>query len=149
MKLEIELIPKTSWFTNLRSILSSSNWNKIKKIVFENANHQCEICGGVGPKWPVECHEQWEYDVSTNTQKLVGLIALDPACHSVKHIGLAQIQGRYEPTIKHFMKVNGLTRTEAEYEVNKAFQIWNDRNNIKWNVDISLLNDILKVDKLK
>lgn len=31
MKLEIELVPKTSWWNNLRKILPKSEWDKIRK----------------------------------------------------------------------------------------------------------------------
>lgn len=90
MKLTIELVPSTSWFSNLRSLLSSEEWDKIRRGCYKNANYKCEICSGVGPKHPVECHETWEYDEKQGIQKLIGLIALCPSCHEVKHVGLEE-----------------------------------------------------------
>ena len=62
-KLTIELVPKTSWFTNLRSLVSKEQWDKIRNKVYWKAGYKCEICGSKGPKWPVECHEIWHYDL--------------------------------------------------------------------------------------
>jgi len=76
LKLQIELCPSSCWYSNVRSILTKSQWDNVKKQVSSKAWDTCEICGGVGPKHPVECHEMWEYDTKTLTQKLVELIAL-------------------------------------------------------------------------
>lgn len=51
-----------------------------------------KVCGGRGEKWPVECHEMWQYDDKNHVQKLAGLIALCPDYHKVKHIGYASIK---------------------------------------------------------
>ena len=69
MKLTIELVPKTAWFSNLRSILARAAWDKLRKESYKNAAHKCEICGGYGKKHPVECHEIWEYDDKNHIQK--------------------------------------------------------------------------------
>jgi hypothetical protein len=55
---------------------------------------RCEICGGRGPEHPVECHERWRYNDLIRTQTLVRMIALCPACHQVKHVGLANVRGK-------------------------------------------------------
>ncbi|AKJ73572.1 hypothetical protein SP39_1 [Salmonella phage 39] len=79
------MVPKTAWFTNLRSHLSKSNWDVVRKKCYAKANYKCEICGGKGTKHPVECHEIWDFGNGKITLK--GLIALCPSCHEVKHIG--------------------------------------------------------------
>lgn len=38
---------------------------------------------------PVECHEVWDYDDDRKIQRLERRVALCPACHEVKHAGLA------------------------------------------------------------
>lgn len=140
-KLTIELVPSTCWFSNVRSAVSKKQWNNIKKIVTSQAWDVCEICGGVGPKHPVECHEIWDYDDVTHIQKLIGMIALCPDCHMVKHFGLAQIQGKEKQALNHLMKVNSLSKKEAQTYINKAFATWQLRSSHDWTLDISFLKN--------
>jgi len=99
----------------------------------------CQICGGVGIAHPVECHEIWHYDDIKLIQKLKGMIALCPSCHSVKHYGLTQLQGREAAALKHFMKVNKMSKADSEKYVKETFQIWKDRSFKSWELDISIL----------
>ena len=62
IKLTIELVPASSWFNNVRSQVTKYKWEKLKKYTFKRAHYKCEICGQKGRCWPVECHEEWEYD---------------------------------------------------------------------------------------
>lgn len=140
MKLTIELVPQTSWFSNLRSLLSQGEWDVVRKGCYVKAGHVCEICGGVGPKHPVECHEVWEYDEESGVQKLVGLIALCPSCHKTKHYGFARISGKEKEIKEHFIKVNNITNKVADEYINNAFLEWEKRNKIKWILDVSILD---------
>jgi len=150
MKLTIELVPRTSWGNNLRSAMTPKQWRALSGMVCDRAYNVCEVCGGVGPNHPVECHEIWEYNDRNHTQKLTGMVALCPDCHMVKHIGYARVQGKYEIALKHFMKVNGLKRKAAEDHVKAAFQIWRERNKNDWTLNISLLKRYgIDPDKLK
>ena len=141
LKLTIELVPESSWLNNVRAVLTSKQWNIIKKQVFAKAWDTCEICGGIGPKHPVECHEIWHYDDKTLIQKLTGMIALCPKCHMVKHIRLAQIRNKKEEATLHFMKINKIKRQEAEKYIIDAFRKWNERSNNIWKLDISILKE--------
>ena len=141
MKLKIELVPSSCWLSNVRSAVSRSQWDLIRKKVYTEAYDACQICGGVGPKHAVECHEIWEYDDKKLIQKLVGMIALCPACHGVKHIGLAQVRGRGDQALMHLMKVNKLKKKDAEKYVEEAFKIWADRSSKQWQLDISVLKE--------
>lgn len=143
MKLTIELIPSTSWFSNLRSLLSSSEWDKIRRGCYKNAGYKCEICNGVGTAHPVECHETWDYGTD-GIQRLIGLIALCPNCHEVKHFGLAEIKGRKVEAIAHFCKVNNCSKIDAEKYIKEAFELWNKRSNQKWDLNIELLEMLKK-----
>ncbi len=148
-KLTIELVPSSSWFDNVRSALSKSEWDNLKKIVYKKANYVCEICGGVGDKHPVECHEIWEYNDKKLTQKLSGMIALCPDCHMVKHIGLAQIQGKYSKALNHFKKINKVSEKKANLYISECFILWNSRSSKKWTLDISHLSAYnIDVDKI-
>ena len=148
--LTIELVPETCWFSNLRAELSKNQWDFLRKQIYAEAYHTCEICGGVGPQHPVECHEIWEYNDKKLIQKLVGMIALCPDCHMVKHIGLASLRGKGEEAIAHFMKVNKITRKQADKHIQKAFKTWQKRSTKEWTLDILILEDYgIDIDLIK
>lgn len=151
MKLEIELIPKTTHFTNVRSMVPAEQWDVLRKNCYTQAGHRCEICGGKGEKWPVECHEVWDYNFKTKTQKLIRLIALCPSCHEVKHMGLAQVRGRREIAKYHLMRVNQISNDDAEQAIEHAFEDWHEKNQINWKLDISHIEKCspVKTDKEK
>lgn len=144
MKLTIELVPSTSWFSNLRSLLNKEEWDKIRKACYKKANYKCEICGGKGTAHPVECHETWDYDEEKGVQKLLNVIALCPSCHQVKHIGLASINGKFDETIAHFCKVNESTKEEAQKHIAEAFDLWKKRSEKDWDLDVTLLEELKK-----
>ena len=141
--LTIELVPRTVWYSNLRSELSKEQWDFLRRACYRKAEYVCEICGGEGPKWPVECHEIWEFDDSQRTQTLKGLIALCPDCHSVKHIGLAGMLGKGQATRAHLARVNGWSAKQAQDCVRKAFALWEERSQHDWTLDISWIEQHL------
>lgn len=138
-RLTIELVPSTAWYSNVRSVVTSTQWEKCKRFVSERSGRRCEVCGGRGPKWPVECHEIWAYDDVRHIQKLEGLIALCPPCHEVKHIGRAQAVGNLERAIKHLMRVNGWRRSDAEFYIEASMEIWAARSCHEWSLDLDYL----------
>lgn len=135
--LTVELVPQSQWGLNLRSELSSGEWNRLRRSVYKDADYKCEICGGVGPKHPVECHERWDYNEETKTQTLVGLIALCPPCHEVKHIGRSMSIGKGSLALAHLMEVNGWDEDETTLYVEGAFEVWERRSAEDWTLDIS------------
>lgn len=150
IKLTIDLIPSSSWFNNVRTVLTSKQWDILKSQVSSQAYYICQICEGVGPKHPVECHEIWIYDDEKMIQKLEDMIALCPNCHSVKHFGHTQTQGRGDHALKHFMKINGLKKKMAEKYIKEAFSQWAERSQKNWTLDISKLQDYgIDVSKIK
>lgn len=150
MKLSIELVPSTSWFNNVRAVVTKKRWDYIKSQVSSKAYEVCEICGGTGKKHPVECHEVWSYDNKTSVQKLERMIALCPDCHMVKHFGFAQIRGKGLGALRHLMKVNNLTQKKAEEYVKQAFQTWKERSDKTWALDISHLSEYgIDISKIK
>jgi len=140
-KLTIELVPRTCWYSNVRSEVSSQEWDKIKLAVSSKAGRMCEICGGRGPKWPVECHEVWDYNDKTKTQTLARMIALCPSCHEVKHIGLASIKGREEIAATHLAKVNQMSLRDAKQYIRESFEKWYERSEHQWKLDLSALSE--------
>jgi 5-methylcytosine-specific restriction endonuclease McrA len=139
MKLTIELVPSTCWYTNVRSNVGRKEWDRIRKEVYKKANNKCEICGGQGLNWPVEAHEIFEYDDKLMIQKLVRIIALCQSCHKVKHIGLSQLQGMFQESLQHLAKVNKWTKEEARQYIEEQFKLWQARSKFQWKLDLTLL----------
>ena len=137
MKLTIESIPLSLWGVNLRDKLGTVAWAKVRSACYAKAGHVCEICGGVGPKHPVECHEIWAYDDERRIQKLAGFIALCPACHEVKHYGRACAGGRAAQAQQHFLNVNGCTPQEMRAHIENAKARWIARSRAEWTQDLS------------
>lgn len=141
IKLTIELVPKSSWLSNVRAIVTNKQWDAIKSSVYSKAYYMCEICGEIGPNHPVECHEIWSYDDKSFIQKLEGMISLCPNCHMVKHIGFAKIQGSFNKAVRHFMRVNSLGKDKAVKLIEDSFKIWEKRSKKKWTLDLSHLSE--------
>ena len=141
-----EMIPASTWYVNLRSLLLEEDWDTLRKKCYADAGHRCQVCGQKGEQWPVECNEQWEYIHDENTpkkgiQKLRRLAALCPTCHSIKHLGKASIDGKMEETLKQLAFVNSWTEEQCEEHADKAFQIWEERSEMTWTIDLSFLQE--------
>lgn len=150
LRLTVELVPQTCWFSNVRSAVSKSRWDTIRKQVYDQAWHVCQICGGVGNKHPVEAHEIWSYDDEKLIQKLEGMIALCPPCHAVKHFGFSCIRGKEERTLLHLMRVNNFNQKQAQQYIEKTFKLWEKRSQKEWKLDIShLLEYGIDISKIK
>lgn len=141
--LTIELVPKTCWYSNVRSEVTRAQWDHLRKITYQKANYVCEICGGRGSKHPVECHEIWKFNDEAQTQILTGLIALCPSCHEVKHIGLAGKRGRSREARSHLATVNKWSLAQAQQYINDAFMVWSKRSEHDWSLDISWIDEHL------
>jgi hypothetical protein len=143
-KLTIELVPKTCHFSNVRTCLSTSDWDKIRKISYANANNKCEICGDTGKNQGynhnVECHEIWQYDEETLTQKLTGLISLCPKCHMVKHIGRSIAIGKVDVCYRQLSKVNKWTQSQIQKHIVESFDKHKLLSKHQWKLDISMLS---------
>ncbi len=138
LKLSIELVPKTSWYKNLRKKMKQSQWNKLRKKVYTEQGNVCAICGAGGR---LNCHEVWSYDEAKHIQKLMGFSAVCNMCHNVEHFGRAQIlasQGHLDlnAVVEHFMKVNGTNQTVFEKHKTEAFRIWRERSQHEWKTDL-------------
>lgn len=144
MKLTIELVPSTCWYSNVRSNVTKRQWDIIRKAVYSEFDYKCSVCGGKGLKHSVECHEVWEYNDATHVQKLLSMTALCPNCHRVKHIGRAQITNEFYIALEHLAKINGITEKDAEFYIEAQFEQWARRSNYKWKLDISVLDKYLK-----
>lgn len=140
----VDLIPRTCWFTNVRSCVAQRDWERLRRVIVGRADSKCEACGAIRDasvkRW-LEVHERWAYDETTATQTLKRLICLCTDCHQTTHMGFARVHGRGEMALKHLMKVTGFARNDAEEHVEAAFVVWRKRNRKAWNLDLSLLKD--------
>lgn len=141
LAVQIELVPATSWYQNLRKILPRETWDKIRFYVHNYYENKCAICRASGI---LHYHEIWIYDDEKHIQKLKGFTALCQMCHSVKHIGLAEIRASrgeldLEKIVRHFMKVNNCDRRTFEQHKQDAFEKWEKRSKHKWTLDFGKL----------
>jgi hypothetical protein len=135
-RLTVELVPKTSWYNNVRALVDELGWDRIRRQVYRQADYRCEVCGGRGPEHPVECHEVWRYDDRTRVQLLIRMIALCPACHEVKHLGFANVKGKGAQARAHLARVNGWTPAQADAYISEAFRVWAQRSGGPWTLDL-------------
>lgn len=137
MKLSIELIPSPCWYSNVRSNVSASTWQRLQTTTFHRCGDRCEICGRDST---LECHEIWEFDDNHCTQRLSGLIGLCNKCHAVKHFGLAMETGRIQEVLAWLCEINQISATEAVTYINKEIQIYKIRSQFAWELDLRWLN---------
>lgn len=146
MRLRIELVPSTAWWSNVRSQVTRSQWQKCKKFVGERSGYKCEICGGKGRKHPIECHELWQYDDENQIQTLVGLIALCPDCHRCIHMGRTMSVSSQLEIYRlklHMMTVNGWpVSRQVDEAYDNALAIWSIRSSWQWGLDVSYLQEL-------
>ena len=146
-QLFVDLVPRSAWFSNLRSELLPAEWNAVKRATFQRAGYLCEICGGKGRAHPVECHERWKFGVGTQVQTLLGTVALCPACHLVTHFGFAEVQGRAPEARTHLMAVNGWTERQAREHVTAAFQTWRELSRLQWVLNATWLLEFVRLSE--
>lgn len=71
-----------------------------------DATYRCEVSGGVGTDWPVECHELWRFDEGSQTLQLRGFMALHPEIHVAKHLERQQEDKRRQQAIWMLQAMN-------------------------------------------
>ncbi|MFF4990530.1 DUF5710 domain-containing protein [Streptosporangium saharense] len=140
----VDLVPTSCWFTNVRSCVDQRDWERLRRMITRRAGHRCEICGRgedrVVQRW-LEAHERWSYDKAARVQTLRRLVCLCTDCHTVTHMGLAQIQGREVQAVAHLRAVTGMSADEADAHIDAAFAEWHSRSATTWTLDLSILTD--------
>ena len=133
-----ELVPKTSWFDNLRKVIPRADWDVLRRRVYADYKHRCGICNGEAQ---LHCHERWHYDDESHVQTLRGFIALCEMCHHVKHLGMAGIlasQGKldFRAVVNHFCRVNDCDEKVFAAHGKDAFAKWRERSSHEWTVEL-------------
>ena len=134
------MIPKTSYFKNVRMLFSDSDWNLIRHHIYERVNNRCECCGCKRSKY-LDAHERWEFNNETKTQKLVRIIALCRLCHSATHYGHSKRTKNMDKINMHIKKINNYTDEELDNHIKDAYNLWKERNKVKWNLDFSIITN--------
>ena len=141
-RLNFEIVPTGAWNNNLRAVLSKKGWDFIRKDAYARAGGKCSICNR--PVKRLEAHERWSYNVETHVQKLVDVIAICHACHSVIHIGRTQLLGFEDDAIKHFKKVNKCDYQGYVLALGEATQKSVELSTIdSWTLDLTWLERFL------
>ena len=142
-KLDFEFVPEECWYSNLRSVLTPSDWDKVRKDAYARAGWRCRICGASGK---LEAHEQWSYDDEKTLQKLEDVLALCHRCHEVKHISRAQLMGRGDDVMEWFMKINSCSQMEYHEALGEANREYRERNKVEgWVTDCTWLEGKLGI----
>lgn len=150
-KLTIELIPKTCFFSNVRTLLPKKYWDILRRASYEKAQYKCEICGESGKdqgyRHDVECHEIWHYDDKLKIQVLTGLISLCPKCHQVKHFGRTSAIGLQAEAFKRLERVNNWNHKQCVTHLAETMTEWVERSKYKWNIDLNVLHETFEIPK--
>jgi len=139
-ELYIDMIPKTSYFKNVRSIFNEGDWNLIRHHIYERTNNRCECCGCKRGKY-LEAHERWIFDYENKTQKLIRIIALCRLCHQSTHYGHSKVFKDINKINEHLKRVRGNNDEELKNHIKDAYEIWKKRNEIEWKIDVSIIRD--------
>lgn len=139
-KLSFQLVPQTSWYSNLRSLLPS--WSEVSNYIRKDCI--CSICGSKKPMNELHAHEVWYYDDVTHTQHLKYIICVCENCHNSIHIGHSNVEGIGDKALQHYIKINNLTKEQADRDYKEAFRIWSIRSKFKWTLNESELYSKVK-----
>lgn len=146
--LEVELIPSTTWYINVRKN-NPSLWTKIKNIAKRKHTH-CEICNKKfgSDLWNQrDVHEVFSFNPGKSEQRLTELQVICHACHMAKHPGFMskdtspEGKRKLEYTIKHFCKVNSISREQYDAHLRDAFALWEDRSKQQWTVNLDFAKE--------
>jgi hypothetical protein len=138
----VDLVPRSCWFTNVRSCVSPTDWERLRRPILRRAGHCCEICGdaedrAVGRR--LDVHERWHYNNDTGVQTLRRLLCLCSPCHLSTHLGYANVTGRVEQALAHLRRVNGWDDSATLGHVYAAEQQWIERSARTWTLDLTML----------
>ena len=142
--LYVDLIPSSCWFVNVRYCIEPQDWQRLGVGIRKRAGKQCEICQAKEDKDAgtfLEAHERWEFIEATGEQILRRIICLCSLCHRTTHYGYAQVVGQEAEVREHFISVNGCSMGELNDHVQEAFEIWRQRNDQAWTLDLSIITD--------
>jgi hypothetical protein len=131
----------------LRRTRRRKEWEALRRTVLEAAANTCTHCEAVYESRMV-CHEVWAYDDLNCVATLTAFEIVCRDCDSVLHFGKTLLIGGKkgdevmeqlaDQAIAQLMKVNGITKRQANKLIDDAFGQWMDRSKHKtWAVKIA------------
>lgn len=152
-----DLLPESSWGSNLINLIKKSQWNDISEKIFQEYSNRCEMCGTEGK---LELHEKWRYLPPINNdenyldeqglycghrigvQRLSKLMPLCKECHTINHLDYLND----DDLEISFSRIQSLTRLSAEDTV-EYYKFIMDRqefhNHFQWVLDLGYLNEYI------
>lgn len=140
----VDMIPRSCWFTNVRTCVSPQDWERLARMIYRRAGNRCEACSApldraAGRR--LEAHERWHFDNATGVQALRRLICLCNDCHLSTHLGFANVTGRADQALAHLRAVTGMTHVETSRHIQDAGDLWTARSRRVWTLDVTMLTD--------
>jgi CDP-diacylglycerol pyrophosphatase len=71
----------------------------------------------------------------------VRIIALCRLCHSATHYGHSKRTKNMDKIHMHIKKINNYTDEELDNHIKDAYNLWKERNKVKWNLDFSIITN--------
>jgi hypothetical protein len=138
-----DLIPYSSWASNLSRLLTRSSWDRIRRPIIEASGHRCEICGAKESGKEIDCHEQWEYHEpifagKRGIQKLVGLWVMCADCHATMHLTRSN-SGRGSDALERLRRIGRMSEREVQAYRAFVFDRLDKRSKVNWVLDVSSL----------
>ena len=140
----VDLVPRSCWFTNVRTCVSERDWERLRRMITRRADRRGEACGAVedcAQQLWLEAHERWHYNPDTSVQTLRRLVCLCSACHLSTHFGYANVTGRTREAFDHLCAVTGMSAEHANHHIANAEHDWIQRSRRAWTLDLSMLTD--------
>lgn len=133
-----DMLPTTSWESNLRALLSEAEWDRLRKFCYQAAGNTCVSCGSRGEPH-IEAHESWSFDEARGIQRLRGLLALCPTCHKAKHLGFANRIGLLPQVLERLKWLNDWDDATLKRELARVERRQEELSLRKWTLDLSFL----------
>jgi hypothetical protein len=134
-----DMLPSTVWESNLRTLFSPAEWDRLRKFCYTAAGNTCVACGSRGEPH-VEAHETWRFDEKTGVQSLSALLCLCPTCHKSKHLGFAQRIGKLQAVYNRLMWLNDWDERQLERELDRVMARQEELSKRNWTLDVSFLH---------
>ncbi len=132
--LKPELVPSPLWGQSFRSRMRRSEWDRLRKVVRDQAGGACRYCNAVYESKQI-CHEEWDYDEANGVVTLIGFAISCQRCNFALHIGRAGQPDvdRHDEGVEQMMKVKIMTFEEVQELIHAAVVEFRRRSKIeKW-----------------
>jgi len=139
-----DLIPYSSWASNLSRLLTRSCWDRIRRPIIEATGNRCEICGAKESGKDIDCHERWDYyepmtEGRSGVQRLAGMWVMCAECHATQHLTRSNTTGRGAEALDRLRRIGRMSEREAQAYKAFVFDRLERRSRYSWSLDLSLI----------